>query len=132
MTNCSSLSHNERDYLSVVWHESQTIPSVRFATRRVSLAKRIELTRRVRELTLRYEFLRAGEVTDQLEASLSEMLVQQLLIEWGLVEITGLTIDGEAGTGKVLIENGPETLTEEIAAAVRQEIELSENERKNF
>lgn len=131
MTNCSSHSHSEVDYLSVIWRESQTIPSVRFAVRRVSLAGRIELTRRIRELTLRYEFLKSGDSADELEASLSEMLVQRLLLEWGLVEITGLTVDGEAGTTQILIEKGPEALAEEVLVAVRKEIGLSEDERKN-
>jgi hypothetical protein len=131
MMNCSSHSHSDPGYLSVVWRESQTIPSVRFAIKRVSLAGRIELTRRIRELTLRYEFLKAGDSADELEASLSEMLVQRLLLEWGLVEITGLTVDGEEGTTQILIEKGPETLAEEVLAAVRKEIGLSENERKN-
>jgi len=90
------------------------------------------LTKRIRELTLRYEFLKAGDSADQLEASLSEMLVQRLLLEWGLVAIVGLTVDGEAGTARILIEKGPEVLAEEILAAVRKEIGLSEDERKNF
>ena len=132
MTNCSSPSHSDPDYLSTVWHDSQTIPSVRFATRRVSLARRIELTRRVRELTLRHEFLKAGDPADQLEASLSEMLVKELLIEWGLVEITGLTMDGQTVKADAVVKDAPEALALEIAAAVQREIGLSEDERKNF
>jgi hypothetical protein len=97
----------------------------------VSLAGRIELTRRVRELTLRHEFLKAGDSADQIEASLSELLVQRLLLEWGLLEVTGLIIDGAPGTPLTLIESGPEALSDEIAATVRQEIGLSEEERKN-
>jgi hypothetical protein len=131
MTNFSSPSPNSQHYLSVTWRNSQTIPDVRFAIRRISLANRIELTRRMRELTLRYEFLKAGDTTDQLEASLSELLVQKLLIEWGLVEVNGLTINGEAGTPANIIENGPEGLSDEIATAVREQLGLSEEERKN-
>lgn len=131
MTNSSSPSLSAPDYLSLVWHNSQTTHGVRFVTRRVSLASRIDLTRRMRELMLRYEFLKAGDSADQIEASLSELLVQQLLIEWGLVDITGLTINGEPGTRAGLVENGPEALSEEIAAAVREELALSDEERKN-
>jgi hypothetical protein len=120
------------DYLTVAWHDSKIVPGVRFATRRVSLAGRIELAKRVRELTLRYEFLKAGDAAEQSEASLSELLVQQLLLEWGLLEITGLTIDGQPVTRTTLIESGPEALSDEIATAVRSEIGLSEEERKNF
>lgn len=133
MTNSSSPSHNAYipDYLSIVWRNSQTTPGIRFAVRRISLGSRIELTRRMRDLTLRYEFLKAGDPTDQLEASLSELLVQQLLIEWGLVELSGLIINGEASTRATLVENGPEALSDEIAAAVREELGLSDEERKN-
>lgn len=132
MTNSLSPSPNFTDYVSIVWRNSNTTPGVRFGIRRVSLASRIDLTRRMRELTLRYEFLKAGDTADQLEASLSELLVQQLLIEWGLVEITGLLINGESGTPARLFESGPEGLSEEIAMAVRAELGLSEEERKNF
>jgi hypothetical protein len=85
----------------------------------------------MRDLMLRYEFLRAGDSADQIEASLSELLVQRLLLEWGLVDIAGLTINGAPGTGVSLVESGPEALTEEIAAAVRKELGLSDEERKN-
>lgn len=132
MTNSLSLSPNSTDYVSTAWLNSKTTPGVRFRIRRVSLASRIELTRRMRELTLRYEFLKAGDAADQLEASLSELLVQQLLIEWGLVEIEGLSINGEPGKLADLIENGPEPLSDEIATAVREQLGLSDEERKNF
>lgn len=131
MTNFLSPSLKSQDYLGVVWHSSKAMPDIRFCIRRVSLANRIELTRRMRELTLRYEFLNAGDTADQLEASLSELLVQKLLVEWALVEISGLTINGEPGTAAGLVESGPEILAEEIATAVREELELSDEERKN-
>jgi len=86
----------------------------------------------VRELTLRHEFLKAGDPADQLEASLSEMLVKELLIEWGLVEITGLTMDGQTVKADAVVKDAPEALALEIAAAVQREIGLSEDERKNF
>ncbi|HMF74213.1 MAG TPA: hypothetical protein VK604_00985 [Bryobacteraceae bacterium] len=118
-------------YSSLSWRESETMPPVRFAVRRISLAHRLELTKQVRELTLRYEFLNAGETSDQLEAALSDLLVRKLYIEWGLAEIVGLVIDGEAATASLLIQKGPEDLAGEIISAIREEIELSEDERKN-
>jgi hypothetical protein len=127
----SLLRRNHGGYSSLSWRQSQTMPEVRFAIRRSSLAHRLELTKQLRELTLRYEFLNAGETSDQLEAALSDLLVRKLYIEWGLAGIQGLTIDGEAATAALLIQKGPETLTGEIIAAIRQEIELSEDERKN-
>ncbi len=80
---------------------------------------------------LRHEFLQAGETQDKLEASLSELLVRRLYLEWGLKEITGLMIDGEAATTEQLIERGPERLTDEVIEAVQAELTLSDEERKN-
>jgi hypothetical protein len=83
-------------------------------------------------LTLRYEFMKSGEASDQLEGALSDLLVRKLYLEWGLVKVEGLLIDGQHATGSLLIEKGPEELTDEIIAALRAEIGLSEEERKNF
>ena len=118
-------------YSSVVWHNSREIPAVRYATRRVSLSQRIELTKKARELSIGYEFLQAGNERDQLEASLSDLLVRKLYLMWGLAELSGLVIDGRPATPEALIEKGPEPLSDEILAAVRAELGLSDEERKN-
>ena len=117
---------------SVSWHESRTMSGTRFAIKRISLSERIELTGRARELTLRYEFLKSGDASDQLEAALADLLVKKLYLEWGLVEIEGLFIDQQPATPELLIEKGPEELTDEIIAVLQAEIGLSEEERKNF
>ena len=119
-------------YASVLWYESQTVQGVRYAVRRVSLSQRIELTKRARELSIRHEFLRAGDAPDQLAASHSDLLVRRLYIEWGLAELTGLRVDEEPATVELLIEKGPEALADEIIAAIRGQLGLSEEERKNF
>jgi hypothetical protein len=126
-----SLLRKAPGYSSLSWRQSQTVPAVSFAIKRISLAHRLELTKQLRELTLRYEFLNAGDTSDQLEAALSDLLVRKLYIEWGLAEIQGLAIDGEPATAALLIQKGPENLTGEIISAIRQDIELSEDERKN-
>jgi hypothetical protein len=120
------------NYSSLVWRESAVCNGVRFATRRISLTQRIELTRQVRELTLRNEFLRAGGTPDQLEAALAELLARRLYLEWGLAEIEGLTIDGVTATPALLIEKGSENLSSEIASAILSDLHLSEQETKNF
>jgi hypothetical protein len=97
----------------------------------VSLAHRIELTRKVRELTLRNEFLRAGSTPDQLEAALGDLLSRRIYLEWGLAEIQGLTIDGVAATPESLIERGPESIAREIEAAIASELQLTDQETKN-
>ena len=132
MTKFISPLHKTEKHSSVVWHDSKIIAGVRYATRRISLLQRIELTSQVRELMLRHEFLKAGDAAEGLEATLGELFVQKLYVEWGLCEIDGLTIDGEPASRQLLIEKGPESLTQEIVAAIRSELELSEQERKNF
>jgi hypothetical protein len=128
----TSLSPSEVSYSSVLWHKSKTIEGVGFAIRRVSLAQRLELNKRVRELTLRHEFLKAGPAADQLEATWADLLVQKLYVEWGLAGLEGLSIDGEIATVGLLIDKGPEGLVDEIVSVIQEEIELSEEERKNF
>jgi hypothetical protein len=127
-----SRSLEANTFESVIWHDSAVCHSVRFATRRISLAQRIELTRQIRELTLRNEFLRAGATPDQLEAALGELLARRLYLEWGLAALEGLTIDGHPATPELLIEKGPEDLAEEIASSILLGLSLSEQETKNF
>jgi hypothetical protein len=127
----TSLLRKTSNYQSLIWRKSQNVNGVQFAIRRVSLAQRIELTRKVRELSLRHEFLKAGEPSDQVEASLADLLVRRLYLEWGLAELSGLTIDGQPATPEMLIEKGPEAMSDEILSTIRAELELSEEERKN-
>jgi hypothetical protein len=119
------------NYLSVSWHSSLAMPGVRFAIRRVSLRQRIELTNRVRALTLKHEFLKAGDSASQLEAALSDLLVSKLYLEWGLESINGLSINGQEATAESLIADGPERLANEIILAIQAESSLTEDERKN-
>ena len=131
MMKLTSLLHREEDYLSVSWHSSKAIPGVRFAIRRISLQQRIELNHRVRELTMKYEFLKAGDALSQLEAALSDLLVAKLYIEWGLETIEGLSIDGQKATTESVIANGPENLANEIGETIQAASALTEDERKN-
>ncbi len=131
MTKSLLRSHKETDYASVVWHESRCLERVSFSVRRPSLAQRIELTGRVRELTLKHEFLKAGDASENIEAALSELLVHKLYVEWGLAEIQGLRIDGNPADTERLIERGPEELIHEIVIAIKAECGLTEDERKN-
>jgi hypothetical protein len=128
----TSPSPKEVSYSSLSWHESKTVEGVRFAIRRVSLAQRLQLNQRVRELTLQHEFLKAGPTTDQLEAAWADLLVRKLYVEWGLAGLEGLSIDGDTATVELLIDKGPEALVEEVVSAIQDEIGLSEEERKNF
>jgi hypothetical protein len=95
------------------------------------LLQRIELTSRIKELALNHEFLKAGDIPEQLDATMADLLVRRLYLEWGLDKISGLRIDGDPATLGSLVERGPETLVEEILAAIKAELDLSEDERKN-
>lgn len=120
------------DVQSAVWHESCTIPGVKFSIRRVSLRGRLELMRAMRDLLAKNEFLRAGDSLDQTEAAISDLLAKKLYVEWGLCETAGLTIDGKPANVAALIESGPEALCNEVVDSIRPSLELSEAERKNF
>lgn len=98
----------------------------------MSFGRRLELGRRVRELSQKIEFLEAGtEFRDRVEGSILGAEVDRMYLEWGLLSVKGLRIDGEPATPQSLIERGPEPLAREIVAAIRSECHLSEEERKN-
>ena len=126
-----SLSRRPVQFDSLRWMASEVHPGVRFAVRSPSLGSRIELTRRLQALTRQNEFLVNGNDLQQLELALSELLVQRLLVEWGLAGLEGLHIDGQSASIESLIDRGPEALVSEIADRIRAECGLSEDERKN-
>jgi hypothetical protein len=132
MMNFISRLRSASAYESVRWHDSRTLPGVRFGVYKVSLGRRMELIRHVRELCLRHEFLRAGDTAEQSEATLGDHLVRKLYVEWGLAAIDGLSIDGQTATVDTLIQTGPEELADEVIERIRHELGLTEQERKNF
>ncbi len=131
MMNFLSRSPENLRYLSETWYDSQLYPGVRFAINRMSLGSRITLTEKLLALIQRNEFLRAGDSLENTEANLADLLVRRLYLEWGLAGVQGLMIDGDEATAELLIESGPEALSDEIVAAIRAQLELSGEERKN-
>ncbi len=120
------------EYQSMVRRESQCMPGVFFTLVRMSFGRRIELVRRIRELAGRVEFLEAGkEPVEKLEAALLAGEIDRLYLEWGLARIEGLELDGQAATPEGVVRAGPEPLCREILGAVKRELGLSEDERKN-
>lgn len=128
---CISPLHKPIRHESVLWIRSTVMPGVRYGIRRISLGQRLELTKRAHDLCSRHDFLKAGNAQEQLEASLSDLLVERLYLEWGLAGLEGLLIDGEPATSDTLIVKGPEVLACEILTSIRAELGLSEDERKN-
>lgn len=119
------------DYESVVEIESNSVSGVRFTVARMSFGRRVELMKRVRELARRVECLEAGGVGERMDAGVLRAEIDRLYVEWGLVGVSGLVVDGAEASASVLVERGPEELFREALAAVRREAGLSEYERKN-
>ena len=112
--------------------ESQLARGVTFTVAKMSYGRRVELMRRIRELTRRMEFLEAGDTpAEKMDAALLDAEISRLYVTWGLRTVTGLIVDGAEATPELLAESGPEDLFSEALAAVRAETGLSEAERKN-
>jgi len=113
--------------------ESKECAGILFTVYRMSFGRRLELTRKVRELLGRLEFVRAGPAGagEDAEAALLAGEIDRQYALWGLASIEGLEIDGHAATPQDLIEKGPEKLVAEVLAAIRREAGLDEEERKN-
>ena len=126
------LSRRQTNVQSVTWHESECFPGVTFALRQSSLAGRLDLMKAMRDLISTNEFLRSGDALDQTDAAISDLLARRLYLEWGAKSIEGLMIDGKRADIGRLIEKGPEDLCTEIVDRIREGLELSETERKNF
>ena len=111
---------------------SRTCPGVQFVIRCMSFRRRLELLKSVREAARELEFRTAGEsAEDRAHAAVQGGRIEQIYIEWGLQRVSGLRIDGEDATAESLMDRGPEALCREIAAEIRRECALSDEERKN-
>ena len=110
---------------------SRSHPGVRLRIARMTFVRRIELMREVRELARRMEFLGAGkEPADKMDAALLQAEIDQVYVRCGVREVLGLRIDGASAKPEDLAA-GPEELFREVLAAVKKELGLSEEERKN-
>ncbi|MCW5963465.1 MAG: hypothetical protein KIT83_05455 [Bryobacterales bacterium] len=119
-------------YASETEMASKTYPGVRFVLRRCSVARRIALIERLAGHASRFEALKASERIDdraQAEALLLRMDFEYL--DWGLLRVSGLMVDGELPDARALFDRGPERLVHEVISRIREECELSEAERKN-
>lgn len=130
-----SRSRSERHrtcYESVLTIESKVMPGVRFIINRISFGRRMDLSKQVREISRKMEFLEAAnEVHEKLEARILAQEVEAAYLRWGLVGVYGLTIDGEEASAAQILEKGPEELAREIVGAIKHQCGLSEEERKN-
>src|SRR5580704_15171095 len=75
-------------YESVVSIDSTALPGVRFVIHRISFGRRMELSRRVRELSQRAEYLGAGtELHEKIEANILAQEMDAMYLRWGLVSM---------------------------------------------
>ena len=112
--------------------QSEKCPGVAFTITRMTFGRRVELMRRVRQLSAQLEFARAGEdIADRVEASLAAAAIDEAYVRWGLLSVEGLEVDGQVPSVDTLIHAGPEPLCREIVAAIKRECALTEEERKN-
>lgn len=117
---------SEREFLSASY------PGIRFAVKRCSAARRIELIERLAKHASHFEALRASErMDDRVQAEALRIRMDFEYLDWGLLRISGLRIDDETPNAQLLFDRGPESLVAEIVQHIRNECELSENERKN-
>jgi len=120
------------EYTSFVTIDSTVASGVSYTVAKMSFGRRVELTRHIRELASRKEFVEAGEApNEKMEAALLASEIDRIYLLWGLREVTGLELDGRPATPESLAANGPEELFREALAAVKQQCGLSESERKN-
>ncbi len=131
MMNFTWPSLKSTNWDTTLWIQSKAMPGVTFAIRRVSLGERIALTTNIREMLRKQEFLRSGNEDEQLEAALGDLLLKAAYLDWGLLQVRGLAIDHSRASAQDVIRNGPEPLIDEILAAIKGELGLSEEERKN-
>ena len=119
-------------YDSVVVIDSKVAPGVKFAIHRVSFGRRMELSRRVREISRKAEFLQASaDLHEKIEANILAQEIDAMYLQWGLVRVDGFIIDGEPATAAQLLDKGPEDLAREVVIAIKEQCGLSEAERKN-
>ncbi len=119
-------------YESVSWYDAESAEGVRYAVARISFGRRMELARRMREIGRKAEFLAAGDdARERLEAAVVSAEIDRAYLEWGLMAVAGLAIDGETANAAAVIDKGPMELAAEILARVKAEWSLSGDERKN-
>jgi len=120
------------EYASYEIVSSKLAAGVSYTIAKMSFGRRVELTRRIRELAGRREFLEAGETPhEKMDAALLASEIDRLYLVWGLKEVAGLELDGGPATPESLAAHGPEDLFREALAAVKEQCGLSEAERKN-
>jgi hypothetical protein len=119
-------------YESTLTLQSGMLEGVSFTILRMSFGRRMDLMRRVRDLSAQFEYEQAGGRTeDKIRASVLRAEIDELYLRWGLSSLRGLRIDGRDADIESLLSCGPEVLCQEIVAAIKRECALTPEDRKN-
>ena len=132
MSSTLRLDEETATHHSVKWVASEVVPGVRFLINLMSLDRKIELTRRVREIGRKVEFFEAStDPRQRLEVAVLVNEIDREYVSWGLVRIEGLNVDGVLATPELLLSKGPLPLAMEALKHVKAECGLTDEERKN-
>ena len=113
-------------------YRSTKYPGVKYRVVKMSMGRRIDLTRRVKDMMKKLEFLNAGSSTnDKVDAAILAGEMDRLYWDFGLESIDGLHINGEATTPAGQFDRGPEDLSREILLRIKQNLQLGLDEQKN-
>ena len=119
-------------HISTITKSSAVCTGVSYSIKRMTFGRRLELIRRAGDLAKRLEFHSAGtSFEDQAERGILTGEINKLYLNWALIEVRGLEIDGVPAKPETLIDDGPEELCQEIIEAVKAECFLTGEERKN-
>jgi hypothetical protein len=100
------------EYTSYEVINSKLARGVSYTVAKMSFGRRVELTRRIRELGLRKEFLEAGDSPDEkMEAALLASEIDRIYLLWGLKEVAGLELDGSRPPRMHWPEAGPKSFS---------------------
>lgn len=98
----------------------------------MSLGRRIQLAEAIRDLAQELECHQANDSPkEQVDSAVLSARIDQIYLHWGLLTVSGLTIDGQSATAETLFADGPEPLLREIVDRIKAECGLSDDQRKN-
>lgn len=112
--------------------EARSVAGVRLWLWNVTLARRIELTRAVHEITVEQEFhAGGGSERGRAAAVLASLRAEAEVLRWGLAGVDGLVVDGVRVGVEDFVEKAPERLAREALREIQRASALTELERKN-
>ena len=113
-------------------YRSTCCPGVSFRVKRMTLGGRIELLERIYPLLKEAESMAAGaSQSDQVRNQLCTLKIQEALLSWGVLELSGWCVDGVQISAEQAGRGAPENLVQEMLTVIQRQRALTEAERKN-